>query len=680
MSTQQVGVDIGGTFTDTIAIDEQSGAVSLSKVPSTPANQATGFLNGLTTAGVEYAGISWLVHGTTVGTNATLERNGAKCGMIATRGFRDIVELGRRDRPQLYGLYGQFEPLISRENRLEVDERTDAEGNVVVALDEGQVERAAAQLRAQGCESLVIGFMHSYANRSHEAAAARAAERVWGNPYITQSAEILGEFRETERFGTAAVNAYIQPLIHRYVTRLRDELRARGVPRDLVIMQANGGIMAADTACERSVSTVLSGPAAGVIAAAFISRLAGFENVITCDMGGTSFDVGMIVDGEPIVTSDRDLSFRVPLRIPIIDIHTIGAGGGSIASVDASGMLRVGPRSAGAVPGPIAYGRGGVEPTVTDANVMLGRLSSQALLSVDGAVDRDKLRAAFKERVGDPLGIGPDEAAVSVIRIINDAMAGAMRLVSLQRGHDPREFALFAFGGAGPLHGAALARELGVPRVIVPYVPGITCALGCIVADVRHDFVQTIARPTDTLTESEVAGVLREQRAAGEALLAAEKVPIERIDVVHEADMQYEGQTFTMRVTLDADHLDVKALSDALRQTYLDRFNIDLGAFRAKLINLRTSVIGIRPQLDLRRIVAAGHKTGSVAEAVRETRPVWFDGGWVDTPVYERDALPLGGVIRGPAIFNQMDSTTVVEPDSTVTVDEYGNLIIEVES
>ncbi len=680
MSTQQVGVDIGGTFTDTIAIDEQSGAVSLSKVPSTPANQATGFLNGLTTAGVEYAGISWLVHGTTVGTNATLERNGAKCGMIATKGFRDIVELGRRDRPQLYGLYGQFEPLISRENRLEVDERTDAEGNVVVALDEGQVERAAAQLRAQGCESLVIGFMHSYANRSHEAAAARAAERVWGNPYITQSAEILGEFRETERFGTAAVNAYIQPLIHRYVTRLRDELRARGVPRDLVIMQANGGIMAADTACERSVSTVLSGPAAGVIAAAFISRLAGFENVITCDMGGTSFDVGMIVDGEPIVTSDRDLSFRVPLRIPIIDIHTIGAGGGSIASVDASGMLRVGPRSAGAVPGPIAYGRGGVEPTVTDANVMLGRLSSQALLSVDGAVDRDKLRAAFKERVGDPLGIGPDEAAVSVIRIINDAMAGAMRLVSLQRGHDPREFALFAFGGAGPLHGAALARELGVPRVIVPYVPGITCALGCIVADVRHDFVQTIARPTDTLTESEVAGVLREQRAAGEALLAAEKVPIERIDVVHEADMQYEGQTFTMRVTLDAGHLDVKALSDALRQTYLDRFNIDLGAFRAKLINLRTSVIGIRPQLDLRRIVAAGHKTGSVAEAVRETRPVWFDGGWVDTPVYERDALPLGGVIRGPAIFNQMDSTTVVEPDSTVTVDEYGNLIIEVES
>ena len=680
MSTQQVGVDIGGTFTDTIAIDEQSGAVSLSKVPSTPANQAVGFLTGLTAADVTFEGISWLVHGTTVGTNATLERNGAKCGLITTKGFRDIVELGRRDRPQLYGLYGQFEPLISRENRLEVEERIDAEGNVIVALDEHEVEQKAAQLRDQGCESLVIGFMHSYANRTHEAAAARAAARVWGNPYITQSAEILGEFRETERFGTAAVNAYIQPLIHRYVTRLRDELRARGVPRDLVIMQANGGIMAADTACERSVSTVLSGPAAGVIAAAFISRLAGYDNVMTCDMGGTSFDVGMIVGGEPIVTSDRDLSFRIPLRIPIIDIHTIGAGGGSIASVDASGMLRVGPRSAGAVPGPIAYGRGGTEPTVTDANVMLGRLSSQALLSVDGAVDREKLRTAFKTRVGDPLGIGPEEAAVSVIRIINDAMAGAIRLVSLQRGHDPREFALFAFGGAGPLHGAALARELGVPRVIVPYVPGITCALGCIVADVRHDFVQTIARPTDTLTESEVAGILREQRRAGEDLLASEQVPIERIDVVHEADMQYEGQTFTMRVTLDIDHLDVKALSGALRQTYIDRFDIDLGAFRAKLINLRTSVIGIRPQLDLRRIVAASHKMGTVAEALRETRPVWFDAGWVDTPVYERDALPLGGVIRGPAIFNQMDSTTVVEPDSTVTVDDYGNLIIEVQA
>lgn len=669
-----VGVDIGGTFTDTISLDARSGTVSISKVPSTTANQAVGFLAGLAAAGVSMDAVSWLVHGTTVGTNITLERNGAVCGLITTRGFRDIIELGRRERPNLFGLYGEFEPLIPRRLRLEVTERLDAEGNILQPLDETEVEQAARSLKALGCEALLIAFLHSYANPAHERRAAEIAQRIWGNPYITTSADVLAEFRETERFGTAAVNAYIQPAIHRYVTRLQHDLREGGLPRDLLIMQANGGIMSSQAACERSVATVLSGPAAGVIAAAAITRAARLQNVMTCDMGGTSFDVGMIVDGEPVVTSERDLDFRIPLRIPIIDIHTIGAGGGSIATCDEGGLLRVGPRSAGSTPGPIAYGRGGAEPTVTDANVLLGRLSSDHLLAVDGPVDLARIGRAFAA-LGEPLGLGPEQAAAAVLRVVNDKMAGAIRLVSLQRGHDPRDFALFAFGGAGPLHGVELAREMGVPRVMIPHLPGITCALGCIVADVRHDFVRTISRRVEDVTEDAIRDVLLLQRAAGEARLRADKVPVAALQVTHEADMQYEGQTYTLRVRLDPEQLDVASLRDELRSVCLRRFGIDLTQFHAKIINLRTGVVGIRERLDLRQIVGGG--SGRAVDPKIGERPVWFAQGRVMTPILDRSALAPGARFQGPAVLEQLDTTSIVIPGAEVSVDEFGNLLIE---
>lgn len=673
-----VGVDVGGTFTDTIAIDAEAGTVKLSKVPSTPPNQAAGFLNGLRQVDIPSAAIAWLVHGTTVGTNATLERNGAVCGLITTRGFRDIIELARRERPQLFGLYGEFQPLILRNNRLEVSERLDAEGNVLVPLDEDELRAAIRELRDNGVEALMIGFLHAYANPVHEQRALEIAREMWPNPYITTSADILREYREVERFGTAAVNAYIQPLIHRYVTRLTEDLKEAGVPRSLAIMQANGGIMSAEMACARSVNTVLSGPAAGVIAASYIARAAGFRNVMTCDLGGTSFDVGMIVDGTPLVSSDRDLGFNLPMRIPVIDIHTIGAGGGSIAHINPAGILQVGPRSAGAVPGPISYGRGGTQVTVTDANVLLGRLSSEKLLAVEGGVDMARLSAAFETQIGTVLGLDAVGAAAATLRVVNDSMAGAIRLVSLQRGYDPREFAIFSFGGAGPLHGTALARELGVPYVIVPYVPGITCALGCIVADVRHDFVQTVSRVIDEVSEDDLAEILAAHRVEGEARLAADRVPVDVVEAAHFADMQYEGQTYTLRVPLDPSDLSTAALKQALRGAYLDRFGIDLSNFRAKLINVRTAVTGRRPALDLTRIFNATPKAASAAEAVIGSRPVWFDGAFVETPIYARDRLPVGARIEGPAIFNQMDTTTVAEPGNVVHVDETGNLIIEV--
>jgi N-methylhydantoinase A len=672
-----VGVDIGGTFTDTIAIDS-SGAVLMSKVPTTPGNQAEGFVTGLESAGVDLRQIAWIVHGTTVGTNATLERNGARCGMITTRGFRDVLELGRRERPELFGLKGTYQPLIPREFRFEVTERLNSDGSVRLPLDEAEVDQAVRELRDRGVEALLICFLNSYANPKHEQRAAEIAASLWPNSYITQSVDILAEFREVERFGTAAVNAYIQPLIDRYIGGLTATLKERGMVRSLSVMQANGGIMSTRMACEQAVNTVLSGPAAGVIAASAIARQAGRPRIVTCDMGGTSFDVGLIVDGVPFVTSDRDLAFNLPMRIPIIDIHTIGAGGGSIAHINAAGMLQVGPRSAGARPGPIAYGRGGRLPTVTDANVLLGRLSAKQLLAVDTDIDLPGLRHAFAT-LGEPLGLGAEQTAAAVLRIIDDAMAGAIRFVTLQRGFDPREFAIFAFGGAGPLHGTSLAREMGIPTVIVPYVPGLTCALGCIVADVRHDFVQTVGRPLADVTAASLRDVLLAHEDAGRATLAREAVPLTSTEFVHEADMHYEGQRYTLRVKVDPEQLDVADLQNQLRIACFDTFGIDLSSFRPRIANLRTAVLGLRPTFDLARIVAATHKPKASAEdAVVDRRPVWFGDRFADTPVYQRELLPIGARIPGPAIFNQMDSTTVMAPNDVARVDELANLVIEV--
>lgn len=672
-----VGVDIGGTFTDTIAIDS-SGAVLMSKVPTTPGNQAEGFVTGLQSAGVDLRQIAWIVHGTTVGTNATLERNGARCGMITTRGFRDVLELGRRERPELFGLKGTYQPLIPREFRLEVTERLNSDGSVRLPLVEAEVEQAVLALRDRGVEALLICFLNSYANPKHEQRAAEIAASLWPNSYITRSVDILAEFREVERFGTAAVNAYIQPLIDRYIGGLTAKLEERGMARPLSVMQANGGIMSTRMACEQAVNTVLSGPAAGVIAASSIARQAGRQRIVTCDMGGTSFDVGLIVDGVPFVTSDRDLAFNLPMRIPIIDIHTIGAGGGSIAHINAAGMLQVGPRSAGARPGPIAYGRGGKLPTVTDANVLLGRLSAKQLLAVDTDIDLPGLRQAFLT-LGEPFGLGAEQTAASVLRIIDDAMAGAIRFVTLQRGFDPREFAIFAFGGAGPLHGTSLAREMGIPTVIVPYVPGLTCALGCIVADVRHDFVQTVGRPLAEVSAASLREVLLAHENAGRATLAREAVPLISTEFVHEADMHYEGQRYTLRVKVDPEQLDVADLQDQLRIACFDAFGIDLSSFRPRIANLRTAVLGLRAPFDLARIVAATHKPkASAEEAVVDRRPVWFGDRFTETPVYQRELLPIGATIPGPAIFNQMDSTTVMAPSDAARVDELANLIIEV--
>ena len=489
--TLTVGIDVGGTFTDLLAIDTATGAVRLAKVPTTVDNQAIGFMAALAQASVDPATLQAVVHGTTTTTNALLERKIARVGLITTKGFRDVLELGRRTRPQAYGLRGTFKPLIDREYRLEVAERMDADGKVITPLDEAGVAEAARKLLALGCEAVVIHFLHSYINSSHERRADEIVRGLWPNRYVTAGHAILSEYREYERGVTAAVNASVQPVLDRYLTRLRSELSAKGFDRDILVMQGNGGTISSRLIADAAVNTVMSGPASGVMAAAYTGRASGYPNLITYDMGGTSTDVGLIENAVPQVSGELELEYAMPIHVPMVDVHTIGAGGGSIASLDSSGMMRVGPESAGARPGPICYGRGGIEPTITDANLVLGRLNPDKLLGVDHPVTLDHVRGLIEEKVGRALGLDAEAAAAAILRIANDRMAGAIRLVSLSRGHDPRDFALFAFGGAGPLHASALARELSIPTVLVPARPGITNALGCVVADLRHDYVRT---------------------------------------------------------------------------------------------------------------------------------------------------------------------------------------------
>jgi N-methylhydantoinase A len=677
------GIDVGGTFTDLILVDRRAsqgqtgGRVKVAKTPTSLDNQAFGVIAALEQAGVPVADVDLIVHGTTTTTNAVLERRLARTGLITTAGFRDVLELGRRTRPQPYGMTGSFVPVIPRDLRLEVEERLDARGRVVSPLDEEGVRSAVKRLLDAGCEALVIHFLHSYANPAHERRAAEIARETWPNDYITVGSDLLSEAREFERGVTAAVNASVQPILKRYVARLREELSARGYARDFLVMNGNGGMISAGEVDREAAKTVMSGPSSGVMAAAYTGRRADFPNLVTYDMGGTSTDVALIRNGEAAVSSEIEIEYAMPIHLPMVDVHTVGAGGGSIARVDAAGLIRVGPESAGARPGPICYGRGGTEPTITDANLLLGRLDPARLLSVGSPVDVDTVRRAFEDKVGKATGLDPLAAAEAVLRIGNLRMAGAIRMVSLARGHDPRDFALFAFGGAGPLHASALARELGIPRLLVPARPGITNALGCVVADLRHDFVQTLNRPVPALDEDEIATVLAGQEQAGLAAIAREAVRPARIRTLRSADMQFVGQTHLIRVTLPDGPVTRAGLQDLFEAAYFARFRVSLPEIRANLVNLNTSVIGEREALDLSELIDPAGRAARLEDALRTRRPVWF-GGWHDTPVYLRERLPLDASVSGPAILEQLDATTVLEPGDVARSDADGNLIVEV--
>ncbi|WP_169569680.1 hydantoinase/oxoprolinase family protein [Sneathiella limimaris] len=677
MTGKLIGVDVGGTFTDLISVDPISGALEIAKVPTTVDNQAFGVLSALESAKVDLTTVAAINHGTTTTTNALLERKIAKVGLITTKGFRDVLELGRRTRPKPYGLKGSFSPLIPRKLRLEVAERMDADGNVVIPLDEEGFLDALTQLKDAGVESLVIHFLHSYKNSSHEQRALEIAKQHWHNNYITAGHQILSEYREYERGTTASINAAIQPVLDRYISRLQTELTSSGFQHDLLVMQGNGGSVAAPIVAESAVNTVMSGPASGVMAAAATARAAGVAGVITYDMGGTSSDVGIVQEGVPQVTSELDLEYGMPLHVPMVDVHTIGAGGGSIAWINEAGLLEVGPQSAGAMPGPICYGRGGALPTITDANLLLGRLDPDALLSVDGTVSRESLENIFKEKIGNRLGLTAIEVAEAIIRIANDKMAGAIRMVSLSRGHDPRDFALFAFGGAGPLHGGALARELGIPKLLLPVRPGITNALGCVVSDLRHDFVNTINKPLATLDQEEVRSVIQGQIEAGHEMIKRDNIPVSEINLIFTADMQFQGQSHMLPVSISGPEVTIEELQKRFDEVYWSRFGVELPEIRAVLVNVHTAIIGKREGISFHSL-KSDEARSNLIDAQVGVRPVYFAGEWLETPIYSRNLLPEDLEFSGPAIINQLDTTIVIEPGWRVTADEIGNLVVEV--
>ncbi len=672
-----IGVDVGGTFTDVFFLDEAAGRIEVAKVPSTLDDQSRGFLEGIARH-ANLPEVATIVHGTTTGTNALLERKGARTGIITTRGFRDTLEMRRRDRPDTWGLWGQFEPVVARNLRLEVDERTLADGTIRTAVDPAQVKDAARQLLAEGVEAVAITFINAYANVENERVALAALRAVWPNDYIEVSSNILPEIREFERTSTTTLNAYLQPLVGRYLQRLEDALQRDGFAGQVLIVQSNGGVMTVDTARRLPVRTALSGPAAGVIASAHIAGQAGFANVITCDMGGTSFDVSLVADGKSSLAAQTNIDFGMTVRTPMIEMTTIGAGGGSIARVDRGGLLQVGPQSAGSDPGPVCYGLGNTRPTVTDANVVLGRIN--AARPIGGkleTLDVEAARAAIAEHVGAPLDLGVMQAAEAIIRVANSKMAGAIRLVSIERGHDPKRFSAMPFGGGGALHTGALIREVGLQSALVPRYPGVNSALGCTIADMRHDFVQTVNGLLETLDLADLAARFADLTAQGNDLLARAGVNFDTTETLYELDMSYQGQTHTVVVPLPLGPgvAPTRALiATAFEARYRAVFGQPLNGIAMRILNLRVGAIGHRPRFDLTLLAPVDGV--EPAQAQTGTRQVWFDGAAHETPIYDRLPLRVGAAIPGPAILEQPDATIWIEPGLQGDVDRFGNLVI----
>jgi N-methylhydantoinase A len=679
--SMMVGVDVGGTYTDIFMLDEATGETRVAKVPTSRPDQSAGFMDGIRAVAPDMGKIASVVHGTTAGTNALLERKGARIGIITTEGFRDVLEMRRRDRPRTWGLRGDFDPVVPRDLRLEVAERTLADGRVLTPVDIAAVQAAARHLLDQGCLAVAVLFVNAYANPENEDLATAAIRAIWPNDHVSASSDILPEIREFERFSTTALNAYLQPEVSGYLHRLAAALQGEGFDGEFLIVQSNGGVMTVDTACARPVRTALSGPAAGVIAAAYIAETAGMPDIITGDIGGTSFDVSLVEGGRPALAAQTSIDFGMVVRTPMIEITTIGAGGGSIAWVDKGGLLNIGPESAGSTPGPVAYGRGNTRPTVTDANIALGRIDPDRPIGGIARLDVDAARAAIDVHVGGPLGLTTDAAAEAILRVANSRMAGAIRLVSIERGHDPKHFAFMPFGGGGALHAGALMAEVGLGSAIVPRFPGVTSALGCVIADMRADFVQTVNTMTTGADTGALAALMQSHFDTGTAQLDVAGVTFAGRLAEFALDMAYVGQTHTVAVPLpvvvDAGQVlppTAQQIADAFERAYLATYGRLLPNGVTRILNLRSAITGVRPKFDLTTFAPDPASTQKAAH--RGTRRAHLGGDWVEAAIWNRLALPLNAVVKGPAILEQPDTTIVIEPGLQGRVDAWGNLIL----
>ena len=685
----RVGVDVGGTFTDFVLANPDTGSVAIHKVPTVSRDPAVGVMAGLTELcarmDVPLDQVGHVYHGTTIATNAMLEHDGATTGMITTAGFRDILHIGRHQRPYNYSIMQEIpwqdRPLVRRRDRRPVRERVSASGAIDLPLDEAAVRAAAARFKEQGIESIAICFLFSFVNPAHEERARELVAEVFPDAFVTTSSSVSPQFREFERFTTTAMNAFVGPRVRRYLRNLEASLERAGTGANLKIMASNGGVATVPVVAERPVITLLSGPAAGVLGGAWAGELAGRTRLITFDVGGTSADIGLVVDGEVAEASARDTSIAgFPVMVPMIAIHTIGAGGGSIAYRDASGAFRVGPRSAGARPGPAAYGHGGDQPTVTDAHLVLGRISETDFLG--GAM---RLDAAAAHRViatlAGELGMSEMEAAEGVLAVANSNMAEALRSRTVQRGHDPRKFTLVAFGGAGPLHGAEVAAMLAIPEVIVPPWPGINAALGLLTTDLRYDAVKTEFMGRQEVDLERLHRDFRALEARLQAMLQADGVAAEQAVLQRSVDLRYVGQGYELRVPFAAGNPDEAAVTDLWRrfeQAHVDEYGHSFEERPVEIVNIRVTATGPGP-----RIRSPRARFGASADAARvRTRASAFrcEGRLesFETDFYRRDLLPCEQPIDGPAVILQQDATTVVPPGATLRVDPSGNLIIGV--
>jgi N-methylhydantoinase A len=669
-----VGIDVGGTFTDLTAVDATTGRVVVAKVPSRPGDEASAVLEGLAALGIAGHDVRRLVHGTTVGTNAVLERRGARVAVLTTAGFRDLLEIGRTKRniPALFvPTFVRPRPVVERKHRFEVVERLEADGSVLVPLDMSSVHAALDAAVAGGAQALAVCLLHSYLNPAHERAVADAAKGLRADLPVSCSAEVVAEYREFERFSTAVLNAYLQPLMQEYLAGIEARLLAAGYQHGVLTVGSSGGMMTTETARRLPIKTISSGPAGGVSQACFAGAEAGVRDLITYDMGGTSTDVCLVRDLTPATTSDGMIG-AFPVKVPQIDIHSVGAGGGSIASLDIDGSLQVGPRSAGARPGPAAYGLGGTEPTVTDANVVLGRIGTKRRLGGSIAIDPHAARravAGLGERLG---GLTIEALAGGVVRIAVARMASAVREISIQRGHDPRDFTLLAFGGAGPMHAAALAEEIGIVRVLVPRHPGNFSALGLLASDIKHDDVRTrVGALAERLAV--LPALFAEMETGARQQLALEGFDAGRQSLVRSVDLRYRGQAFELNVPAGEEPFrrgDLEAEFHRRHRAAYGHANPDAAI---ELVNARLTAFGL-----VAKLAAAPH-TGSptLDTALIERRPVWFGEAFPDCPVWERDRLPVRARLRGPAIVEEFGATTVLPPGWRGAVDEGGNLALE---
>ncbi len=672
-----IGVDVGGTFTDVVAVDEQSGRISVFKTPSTPANQAEGILTGIAALHDDFATISRIVHGTTVATNTVLEGNGAKVALITTAGFRDTLEIGRCRRMMADSMFNtkfvRPPPLVPRHLRFEVSERLSASGAVLRPLDDDEVLRIAELIRQEEVTAVAVCFLHSYLNPVHEKRVKDLLVQQLQSLMVCTSSEILPEIREYERFSTTTMNAFIAPVMRRYITSLTAALKQRSYGADLYTMASHGGIMSSDSTISHPIRTVLSGPASGVNGAIFLGGLAGFRNLITYDMGGTSTDVCLIEDLKPLLATSNVIA-GMPINTPQLDIHAVGAGGGSIAWVDIDGSLKVGPRSAGAVPGPACYAKGGTALTITDANVVLGRLG-QALLDGRVGLDRDLAGAALKKLAGELGDAKEDDAkelewlAEGVIQLAVATMAGAVRKISIERGFDPRDFSLVAMGGAGPMHAVLVAEELGIPSVLVPQWPGNICALGLLAADLRHDYVRTYLARFADVDLADVEEVLGELSGLGSRALAEEGVPAALISTRRYADLRFVGQAYELTIELPQP-VALDAVVASFHDAYKRRFGHDHEE-AVEIVNLRTISVGLTPRPVLSRL-----QSSAAAGRGNASRDVFFQRQWHSTPVMRRDVLVSGEIVAGPAIIEEFGTTIVVPPAWSARVLEGGAIEI----